>query len=103
MVGVALLALVALGVLWLAGQVLLGIGVFAVGLAGVLLRLLWFLLVAGALGGAVYFVSSAWRPAANRAVARRVAQTPGEQAPAQTLVASAVPELRLDGQAVRHD
>lgn len=60
--GVVLLAVTALGLIWLVGQLLLGAGAFAVGTAGVLLRLLWFVVVAGLLGGAVYFVANAWRP-----------------------------------------
>ena len=60
--GVVLLAVVALAVIWLAGQLLVGIGVLALGTAGVLLRLLWFLIVAAGLGGVVYFVANAWRP-----------------------------------------
>lgn len=61
--GVLLLALTALALLWLAGQLLAGLGAFVVGAAGVLWRLLVFLLLAGGLGGVAYFVASAWRPA----------------------------------------
>lgn len=61
--GVALLAVVALTVLWLAGQLLVGVGGVAVSTAGVLLKLLWFLSITALLGGLVYFVASAWRPA----------------------------------------
>ncbi|WP_205750484.1 hypothetical protein [Deinococcus fonticola] len=60
--GVILLAVVALGVMWLAGQLLVGVGVAALGTAGVLLRLLWFVIVAAGLGGVVFFVANAWRP-----------------------------------------
>ncbi|WP_229752868.1 hypothetical protein [Deinococcus aerophilus] len=60
--GVVLLAVVSLALVWLLGQVLVGLGVFVVGLAAVLSRLLWFLIVAGALAGLVYFLASAWRP-----------------------------------------
>lgn len=60
--GVILLAVVALAVIWLVGQVLVGAGSLAVGTAGVLLKLLWFLVVAALLGGLVYFVANAWRP-----------------------------------------
>ncbi|MFW8626080.1 hypothetical protein [Deinococcus sp. ME38] len=61
--GVILLAVTALAAVWLLGQLLTGLGVFVVGAVGVLGRLLWFLLVTGLLGGLVYFVTSAWRPA----------------------------------------
>lgn len=60
--GVLLLALTALGLLWLIGEMLVGVGLLAVGTAGVLARLLWFLVWAGVLGAVVYFVASAWRP-----------------------------------------
>jgi hypothetical protein len=63
LLGVALLAVTALGALWLLGQLLAGLGAFIAGTAGVLLRLLWFLAVAGVLGGVAFFLSSAWRPA----------------------------------------
>ncbi|UBV43844.1 hypothetical protein LAJ19_06415 [Deinococcus taeanensis] len=62
--GVVLLAVTALGAVWLLGQLLTGLGVFIVGAAGVLGRLLWFLMLTGLLSGAVYFVASAWRPTA---------------------------------------
>ncbi|GAA5512139.1 hypothetical protein Dcar01_00853 [Deinococcus carri] len=61
--GVVLLALTALALVWLAGQLLVGLGAFVVGLAAVLARLLRFLLLAGVLGGLAYFIASAWRPA----------------------------------------
>lgn len=61
--GVILLAVTALALVWLIGQVLVGVGVVLVGAVGVLGRLLWFLLVTGVLAGLVYFVASAWRPA----------------------------------------
>jgi hypothetical protein len=48
---------------WLAGQLLALVGAFVIGTAGVLGRLLGFLLLAGGLGGLAYFVASAWRPA----------------------------------------
>ena len=60
--GVLLLAVLALALVWLAGQLLAGLGVFLVGTAGVLGRLLGFLLVTGLLGGLAYFLASAWRP-----------------------------------------
>lgn len=63
LLGVALLAITALGALWLLGQLLAGLGAFLAGTAGVLLRLLWFLAVAGLLGGVAFFLASAWRPA----------------------------------------
>ncbi|GGR50645.1 hypothetical protein GCM10008959_09900 [Deinococcus seoulensis] len=61
--GVILLAVTALALVWLIGQVLVGLGAVLVGAVGVLGRLLWFLLVTGLLAGLVYFVTSAWRPA----------------------------------------
>ena len=60
--GVVLLAVTALAAVWLLGQLLTGLGLFVVGAAGVLGRLLWFLLITGVLAGVVYFVASAWRP-----------------------------------------
>ncbi|WP_084048985.1 hypothetical protein [Deinococcus hopiensis] len=60
--GVALLALTALAFVWLAGQLLVGLGAFVVGTAGVLTRLLGYLLVTGLFGGLTYFIASAWRP-----------------------------------------
>lgn len=60
--GVILLAIAALALVWLLGQVLSGLGVFVSGTAAVLGRLLAFLIVSGALGGLVYFLASAWRP-----------------------------------------
>lgn len=60
--GVILLAVTALAAVWLLGQLLTGLGLFIVGAAGVLGRLLWFLLITGVLAGVVYFVASAWRP-----------------------------------------
>lgn len=64
LLGVILLAVVALALLWLLGQLMVGVGAFVVGTAAVLSRLLWFLIVTGVLSGLVYFVTSAWRPAA---------------------------------------
>lgn len=60
--GVVLLAVTALAAVWLLGQLLTGLGLFIVGAAGVMGRLLWFLLITGVLAGVVYFVASAWRP-----------------------------------------
>ncbi|KEF35034.1 MULTISPECIES: hypothetical protein [Deinococcus] len=60
--GVLLLALLALALVWLAGQLLVGLGAFVVGTAQVLWRLLGFLASAGFFGGLAYFVASAWRP-----------------------------------------
>ena len=63
LVGVLLLAVTALALIWVLGQLLVGVGVVVVGTAGVLSRLLWFLVFTGLLSGLVYFVASAWRPA----------------------------------------
>lgn len=71
--GIVLLAVTALALIWVAGQVLVGVGVLAVGTAGVMLRLLWFLIVAAGLGGLVYFVANAWRPTHKLMESRSVA------------------------------
>ncbi|MFB9994880.1 hypothetical protein ACFFLM_23300 [Deinococcus oregonensis] len=63
LLGIILLAVAALALVWLAGQLLVGLGVFVVGAAGVLGRLLWYLALTGVLAGIVFFVASAWRPA----------------------------------------
>lgn len=76
--GIFLLAVTALGVLWLAGQVLVGVGAVLAGAAGALLRLLWFLALAGVVGGLTYFVSNAWRP--GRRVASAFAAVPAPKA-----------------------
>ncbi|CAM3172057.1 hypothetical protein DESA109040_00745 [Deinococcus saxicola] len=68
-IGVVLLAIAALALVWLLGQLLVGLGAFVVGTAAVLWRLLGFLILAGALGGLVYFLASAWRPSARVAAA----------------------------------
>ncbi|MFC4455015.1 hypothetical protein [Deinococcus sonorensis] len=60
-VGVLLLAILALAGVWLLGQLLTGLGAFVVATAGVLGGLLKFMLVAGVLGGLVYFLASTWR------------------------------------------
>lgn len=61
--GIILVLLLALAALWLAAQLVVGLGLFVVSVAAVLLKLLWFLVLAGLLSGVVYFVASAWRPA----------------------------------------
>ncbi|GGO17996.1 hypothetical protein [Deinococcus humi] len=61
-IGVVLLAVAALSLVWLLGQLLVGLGAFVVGTAAVLWRLLGFLILAGTLGGLAYFLASAWRP-----------------------------------------
>lgn len=60
-VGVVVLAAVALLVVWLLGQLLIGLGIFVVGLARVLTGVAKFLLIAGALCGLAYFLASAYR------------------------------------------
>lgn len=72
--GVILLAVTALAAVWLLGQLLTGLGLFIVGAAGVLGRLLWFLLITGVLAGVVYFVASAWRPSVRAPVRPFTAQ-----------------------------
>lgn len=80
--GVILLAVTALAAVWLLGQLLTGLGLFIVGAAGVLGRLLWFLLVTGVLAATVYFVASAWRPSVRAPVRPFTAQsTPRQPAP----------------------
>ncbi len=68
LLGIILLVVMALGLLWLLGQLLVGIGAVVVSVAGVLSRLVWFLIVAGVASGLVYFVASAWRPAFRHSV-----------------------------------
>lgn len=84
--GVILLAIVALAVIWLVGQVLVGVGGIAVGAAGVLLKVLWFLMVAALLGGLVYFVANAWRPAHQAAPQQRVKAVSGPPADLRTVL-----------------
>lgn len=79
--GVVLLAVTALAAVWLLGQLLTGLGLFIVGAAGVLGRLLWFLLITGVLAGVVYFVASAWRPSV-RAPVRPFRAQPEARRPA---------------------
>lgn len=59
--GVVLLALLALAGVWLLGQLLTGLGALIVGVASVLGGLLKFLLAASVVCGVVYFVASGWR------------------------------------------
>lgn len=80
-VGVVLLAVAALALVWLLGQLLVGLGAFVVGAAGVLWRLLGFLIVVGGLGGLVYFLSSAWRPSSREQASAQAAQSAGKSAP----------------------
>lgn len=82
LLGVALLAVTALGALWLLGQLLAGLGAFIAGTAGVLLRLLWFLAVAGVLGGVAFFLAGAWRPAGRGSGPQRRVAAPASAAPA---------------------
>jgi hypothetical protein len=60
-IGVLLLAVLGLAAFWLLGQLIVGVGAFMVGMAGVLAGLLKFLLLSGVLCGLVYFVTSSWR------------------------------------------
>ena len=85
--GVVLLAVTALGLIWLFGQVLLGVGALAVGTAGVLLRLLWFFVVTGLLGGVAYFVANAWRPGLRSVVGQKPAAQAQRRAEPQAEVA----------------
>ena len=61
LVGVVVLALLALAGVWLLGELLTGLGGLIVGVASVLGGLLKFLLVGGVVCGVVYFVASSWR------------------------------------------
>ncbi|WP_230287740.1 hypothetical protein [Deinococcus sp. 12RED42] len=107
--GVILLAVTALAAVWLIGQLLTGVGAFVVGAAGVLGRLLWFLLVTGLLAGLVYFVTSAWRPAlrargGSEPARPRESARPGEPARPRAVArpASATP-VRLEKPPVSPD
>lgn len=73
LIGVVLLAVAALALIWLLGQLFHGLGLLAVGAAVVLFKLLWFLVLTGFLALLVYFVTSAWRPATRTAAQRAVA------------------------------
>ena len=81
LVGVLLLAVTALALIWVLGQLLVGVGVVVVGTAGVLSRLLWFLVFTGLLSGLVYFVASAWRPASRSAPQKPAGGGPVSAAP----------------------
>ncbi|GAA0522223.1 hypothetical protein [Deinococcus depolymerans] len=94
--GVILLAVTALAAVWLIGQFLTGLGVFVVGAAGVLGRLLWFLLVTGLLAGLVYFVTSAWRPALRARAPRPDLPRPAGAGQPGAADAPAAAALRLD-------
>lgn len=61
-IGVLLLCVTALAALWMAGQLLVGLGTLLTGAAGVVLQLLWFGALALLLGGVTYFIAHAWRP-----------------------------------------
>ena len=80
-VGVILLAIAALALVWLLGQLLVGLGAFVVGTAAVLGRLLGFLVFAGVLGGLIYFLASAWRPSSRAAAPEpvRLAKKPAQK------------------------
>ena len=96
LVGVILLAVTALAMIWMAGHVLAGLGRVVAGTAGVLFKLLWFLIVAGVLGGLVYFVTSAWRPA-GRGQGRAASPAPVKAVPS-VIVATAAPlETPVEG------
>lgn len=94
LLGIILLAVTALALVWLAGQLLVGLGVFVVGAAGVLGRLLWYLAFTGVLAGIVFFVASAWRPASR--VAPVQAQVSAQQASAKARAGKTRP-VRADG------
>lgn len=79
LIGVILLAVAALALVWLLGQVFQALGTLTVGVAVVLFRLLWFVLVTGAVAGLVYFVASAWRPAPTAPRGRPVARVPSPE------------------------
>ncbi|WP_229784412.1 hypothetical protein [Deinococcus radiotolerans] len=95
--GVVLLAVTALAAVWLLGQLLTGLGLFIVGAAGVLGRLLWFLLITGVLAGVVYFVTSAWRPSVREPV------RPLAPRPLKARAGRNAPEAGRAGTAVRSE
>ncbi len=80
-IGVVLLAVAALALVWLLGQLLVGLGAFVVGTAGVLWRLLGFLIVVAGLGGLVYFLASAWRPSSRTQASTQAVQAAEKPAP----------------------
>lgn len=84
LIGVVLLAVVALGLVWLLGQLLVGMGAFVVATVGVLSRLLWYVVFTGLLAGLVYFIASAWRPA-RRPAGGPVRLDDAASVPAQTV------------------
>ncbi|WP_231881580.1 hypothetical protein [Deinococcus puniceus] len=88
LLGVILLAVTALALVWLAGQLLVGLGVFVVGAAGVLGRLLWYLAFTGVLAGIVFFVASAWRPASRIAPVQAQASAKAKAAKAKPVKAT---------------
>lgn len=88
LLGVILLAVTALALVWLAGQLLVGLGVFVVGAAGVLGRLLWYLAFTGVLAGIVFFVASAWRPASRVAPVQAQASAKAKAAKAKPVKAT---------------
>lgn len=84
--GVLLLCAAALAALWAAGQVLVALGALLTGAAGVLGRLLIFLVLGAGAGGVSYFVASAWRP--------------GQPVPSQPVPSQPVPGQPVPGQPV---
>lgn len=84
--GVLLLCAAALAALWAAGQVLVALGALLTGAAGVLGRLLIFLVLGAGAGGVSYFVASAWRP--------------GQPVPSQPVPSQPVPGQPVLGQPV---
>lgn len=61
LLALVLLAAAGLLALYLLGQLLVFLGIFLRGSAGVLARLLWFLLLATLTGGLAYFLGSVYR------------------------------------------
>lgn len=60
------LAAIGLGLLWVAGQLLVGLSSIIANIAELLLSLIWFLVLAFVLGGASYFITSTWRPSQSK-------------------------------------
>lgn len=62
------LAALGLGLLWIAGQLLVGVSGILANIADIVLSLIWFLVLAIVLGGASYFITSTWRPSKSKII-----------------------------------
>lgn len=86
--GVIIMALLALCIIWLAGQLALGIGLLLVGLSDIFFKLLWFCLLSGLLGGVAYFITSAWRPVRSAVIATSTHSAADQHSTEQHLTAA---------------